>query len=169
MPRRCPGRVGVGGMWYYKLSVSNVPGKQYPALVLERVMPDLDAVSIPSFDEPERSVLADDIKSFKVAYFGRDRGVALDQAPTWRNRWDDTSSSPCSVQIEVVPRRASHGLRSSSRRGRPRKRVAAPGTPSASNASAHDDAADNEHHVCTTRVVARCFKRSAPGRPKPTA
>jgi len=99
-----PGRVGLGGMWYYKLSVSNVPGKQYPALVLERVMPDLDAVSMPSFSEAERSVLADDVKSLKIAYFGRDRGAALDQAPTWRNTWDDTQLLPVLVQIEVVPR-----------------------------------------------------------------
>ena len=99
-----PGRVGVGGMWYYKLSISNVPGKQHPALVLERVMPDLDAVSMPSFSEAERSVLADDVKSLKIAYFGRDRGAALDQAPTWRNTWDDTQLLPVLVQIEVVPR-----------------------------------------------------------------
>jgi general secretion pathway protein J len=99
-----PGRGGVGGMWYYKLSISNVPGKQHPALVLERVMPDLDAVSMPSFSEAERSVLADDVKSLKIAYFGRDRGAALDQAPTWRNTWDDTQLLPVLVQIEVVPR-----------------------------------------------------------------
>ena len=62
-----------------------MPGKQHTALVLERVMPDLDALSMPSFNEAERSVLADDIKSLKISYFGRDRGAALDQAPTWRN------------------------------------------------------------------------------------
>jgi len=99
-----PGRVGVGGMWYYKLYVSNVPGKQFPALVLERVMPDLDAPSMPAFNEAERSVLADDIKTMKVSYYGRDRGVALDQAPTWRNTWDDTQLLPVLVRIEVVPR-----------------------------------------------------------------
>lgn len=99
-----PGRVGVGGMWYYKLAVANVPGKQQPALVLSRVMPDLDGLSLPGFDDAERSVLADDVKSVKISYFGRDRGVALDQAPTWRNTWDDTQLLPVLVQIEVVPR-----------------------------------------------------------------
>lgn len=100
-----PGRVGVGGMWYYKLVLSKVPGKEDTALVLERVMPDLDGLSKPSFSEAERSVLADDIKSIKITYFGRDRGVSLDQAPTWRNQWDDTQLLPVLIQIEVVPRR----------------------------------------------------------------
>jgi general secretion pathway protein J len=99
-----PGRVGVGGMWYYKLSVLNVPGKQFPALVLERVMPDLDGLSLPSFGDAERSVLADDIKSVKISYYGRDRGASLDQASTWRNTWDDTQLLPVLVQIEVAPR-----------------------------------------------------------------
>ena len=99
-----PGRVGVGGMWYYKLLVENVPGKQFPALVLERVMPDLDGLSLPSFSDAERSVLADDIKSVKISYYGRDRGASLDQAPTWRNTWDDTQLLPVLVQIEVTPR-----------------------------------------------------------------
>ena len=100
-----PGRVGVGGMWYYKLAVANTPGKQQTALVVSRVMPDLDALSLPGFDDAERSVLADDIKSIKITYFGRERGVALDQAPTWRNTWEDTQLLPVLVQIEVVPLR----------------------------------------------------------------
>ena len=99
-----PGRVGVGGMWYYRLTVANVPGKQQTALMLERVMPDLDGLSMPGFNDAERSVLADDVKSLKVSYLGRDRGAALDQAPTWRNRWEDTQLLPILVQIEVVPR-----------------------------------------------------------------
>ena len=98
-----PGRVGVGGMWYYKLSLANAPGKQQTALVLSRVMPDLDGLSLPGFNDAERSVLADDIKSLKVEYLGRDRGVALDQAPTWRNTWEDTQLLPVLVRIEVVP------------------------------------------------------------------
>ncbi|MFO1305847.1 MAG: prepilin-type N-terminal cleavage/methylation domain-containing protein [Burkholderiales bacterium] len=100
-----PGRVGVGGMWYYRLALSKVPGKDDTALVLERVMPDLDAPSMPSFSESERSVLADDIKSLKISYYGRDRGVSLDQAPTWRNQWEDTQILPVLIRIEVVPRR----------------------------------------------------------------
>jgi general secretion pathway protein J len=100
-----PGRVGLGGMWYYKLSLSAAPGKEAPALVLERVMPDLDGASMPTFDEAERSVLADDVKSLKISYFGRDRGASPDQAPTWRNTWDNTQLLPILVQIEVTPRK----------------------------------------------------------------
>jgi hypothetical protein len=73
--------------------------------VLERVMPDLDGASMPTFDEAERSVLADDVKSLKISYFGRDRGASPDQAPTWRNTWDNTQLLPILVQIEVTPRK----------------------------------------------------------------
>lgn len=99
-----PGRVGVGGMWYYKLSVAPVAGKQTGALVLDRMIPDLDALSIPQFAESERSVLADDIKSLEVSYFGRDRGSTVDVAPTWRGSWEDTQLLPILIQVEVVPR-----------------------------------------------------------------
>lgn len=99
-----PGRVGVGGMWYYKLSMAPVGGAQRNALVLDRMIPDLDALSIPRFDESERSVLADDIKSLEVSYFGRDRGSSRDVAPTWRGSWEDTQLLPMLIQIEVVPR-----------------------------------------------------------------
>lgn len=100
-----PGRVGVGGMWYYRLAVSKPPGKDDTALVLERVMPDLDGLSMPSFSDAERSVLADDVKSIRISYYGRDRGVSLDQAPTWRNVWEDTQVLPVLIRIEVLPRR----------------------------------------------------------------
>ena len=69
-----PGRVGVGGMWYYKLSIASAPGKERTALVLDRVMPDLDALSLPAFSDTQRSVLADDIKSIKISYLGRGSG-----------------------------------------------------------------------------------------------
>jgi general secretion pathway protein J len=98
-----PGRVGLGGMWYFKLSVAQVAGKQHTALVLDRMMPDLDALSIPSFSESERSVLADDIKAIKISYLGRDRGTQPDTAATWRGSWEDTQLLPVLVQIEVTP------------------------------------------------------------------
>jgi general secretion pathway protein J len=100
-----PGRIGLGGMWYYKLSLSSAPGKEGSALVLDRVMPVLDGTSMPTFDEADRSVLADDIKSLKISYFGRDRGSSVDQAPTWRNTWDNTQLLPILVQVEVTPRK----------------------------------------------------------------
>ncbi|HTQ01901.1 MAG TPA: prepilin-type N-terminal cleavage/methylation domain-containing protein [Casimicrobiaceae bacterium] len=99
-----PGRVGLGGMWYYRLSVAQVPGKQNTALVLDRMIPDLDAPSMPTFDNAERSVLADDVKAIKLSYLGRDRGSSLDNAPTWRGSWEDTQLLPVLIQIEVTPR-----------------------------------------------------------------
>jgi general secretion pathway protein J len=99
-----PGRVGLGGMWYYRLVVAPVPGKREPALVLERVIPDLDALAMPAFNDPERSVLADDVREVEFAYFGRDRNATPDTTPTWRSRWDDPQTLPLLVRVEVKPR-----------------------------------------------------------------
>lgn len=99
-----PGRVGVGGMWYYRLSMAPVAGTQRNALVLDRMIPDLSALSMPQFTDSERSILADDIKSFEVSYYGRDRNSTADVAPTWRGSWEDTQLLPMLIQIEVVPR-----------------------------------------------------------------
>jgi len=100
-----PNRVGLGGMWYYRLSVAQVAGKQGTALVLDRMIPDLDATSLQTFNDSERSVLADDIKAIKISYFGRDRAASVDNAPTWRGSWEDSQLLPLLVQIEVTPAR----------------------------------------------------------------
>lgn len=99
-----PARVGVGGMWYYKLSVAAVPGKERTALVLDRMIPELDSLNMPTFAQSERSVLADDIKSIRVSYYGRDRSSTLDVPPTWRASWEDTQLLPALIQVEVTPR-----------------------------------------------------------------
>jgi len=99
-----PARIGAGGMWYYRLSVAPVAGTQRRALVLDRVIPDLGALSMPQFSDAERSVLADDIASLEISYYGRDRGSSTDAAPTWRGSWGDPQVLPILIQIEVVPR-----------------------------------------------------------------
>jgi general secretion pathway protein J len=99
-----PGRVGLGGMWYYRLAVGEVPGKKEAALVLDRVLPDVNALDMPTFTDAERSVLADDVKALKVSYLGRDKGSALDVAPTWRGSWDNAQILPILIQVEVTPR-----------------------------------------------------------------
>jgi general secretion pathway protein J len=99
-----PGRVGLGGMWYYRLALSPVPGKQETALVIERMIPDLNALSMPTFSDAERSVLVDDVKSLEINYYGRDRGTTPDTAPTWRGSWDDPQLLPILINIEVTPR-----------------------------------------------------------------
>jgi general secretion pathway protein J len=99
-----PGRVGLGGMWYFRLAVSPVSGKQETALVVDRMIPDLAALEMPNFNDAERSVIADDIKALKVSYYGRDKGASLDVAPSWRDRWDDTQLLPQLIRIEVAPR-----------------------------------------------------------------
>jgi len=99
-----PGRVGLGGMQYYRLALSQVPGKRETALVLERMIPDTDALAMPTFAEAERSVLADDVKALKISYLGRDKGMTYDTAPTWRGRWDDSQLLPILIRVEVTPR-----------------------------------------------------------------
>jgi general secretion pathway protein J len=99
-----PERVGVGGLWYYRLSVAPVPGKEETGLVLDRMLPDVNALDLPTFSESERSVLADDVQALKVSYFGRDEGASIDTAPTWRDNWDNPQQLPILIQIAVTPR-----------------------------------------------------------------
>lgn len=99
-----PGRVGVGGMWFYRLALVEGAGKGKSSLVLERMVPDVNATTMPEFNSADRSVLADDIASLKIGYFGRDRGASLEMAPTWRDRWDDPQQLPLLLRVEVAPR-----------------------------------------------------------------
>lgn len=99
-----PGRVGVGGMWYYRLALVERPGKSGSALVVERMVPDINGTTMPDFGTADRSVLADDIATLKIGYLGRDRGASLDTEPTWRDRWEDPQLLPLLLRVEVAPR-----------------------------------------------------------------
>ncbi len=98
-----PARVSGGGIWYYRLVVAKEGDKS--RLVLERVLPDLDAGVLPAFEKPDRSILAEDIAELKVGYFGRDPGAADSTTPTWRERWDDRNRLPLLLRIDVVAQR----------------------------------------------------------------
>lgn len=98
-----PSRISGGGIWYYRLAVRK--DDQRSRLVLERTIPDVDAAALPEFDEPYRSILAEDIAELRIAYFGRDPGASSLMAPTWRERWDDANRLPLMLRIEVVPTR----------------------------------------------------------------
>ncbi len=98
-----PGRVGLGGVWFYRLKLATVPGREKPSLILERMIPDVNALDKPEFVDAERSVLADDIKELKIAYFGVTNGSSLDEAPTWRDQWDDPQLLPQLIRVDVTP------------------------------------------------------------------
>jgi general secretion pathway protein J len=98
-----PARITGGGIWYYRLAVAREGDRE--RLVLQRVVPDLEAASLPEFDRADRSILADDIARLSIAYFGRDAGAATAVAPTWRERWDDRNRLPLLVRIDVTPKR----------------------------------------------------------------
>ena len=55
-------------------------------------------------------------RASRSRYYGRDRAASTDNAPTWRDSWEDPQLLPILIQIEVTPRRAIRGPRSSSRR-----------------------------------------------------
>lgn len=98
-----PARISGSGVWYYRLVVKSEGERS--RLVLERMVPDVDAAAIPAFDGADRSILAEDIAELKVAYFGRDQGAAQAVAPTWRDSWDDPNRLPLLLRVEVVPRK----------------------------------------------------------------
>jgi len=97
-----PARVVAGGMWYYRLRVDHDDARS--PLVLERMIPDLNAARLPEFNSPERSILAEDIGEVRIAYLGRDAQASTSDAPRWRDRWDDAQQLPELVRIDVLPR-----------------------------------------------------------------
>jgi general secretion pathway protein J len=98
-----PGRVGLGGVWYYRLKVATVAGRDKPSLILERMIPDVNSQDRPDFADAEHSVLADDIKELKIAYYGVGNDGGLDEAPTWRDQWDDAQLLPQLIRLDVTP------------------------------------------------------------------
>ena len=97
-----PARITGGGIWYYRLVIKRE--NERSLLVLERMVPDVDAASIPDFDKTEASILADDIKEIRVGYFGYDVGATRTTAPTWRERWDDANRLPLLIRVDVAPK-----------------------------------------------------------------
>ena len=98
-----PARIAGGGIWFYRLVVRGDEAKS--PLVLERMIPDLSAASMPEFDGADRSVLADGIAKLAIGYYGRSAGEADAVAPTWRDQWDDTQRLPLLIRIDVTPKR----------------------------------------------------------------
>lgn len=98
-----PPRVAEGGVYFFRLLLARAgTGNE---LVLERVIPEPDAVDEPRFDKPERSVLAKGIAELKIGYFGRDANSLPDSEPSWRDRWDDRQRLPDLIRVEVKPER----------------------------------------------------------------
>ena len=98
-----PGRVGLGGIWYYRLRVETIAGRGRPSLILERMIPDVSAPDRPEFADAEHSVLADDIKELKIAYYGINENAGIDETPTWRDQWDDPQLLPQLIRVDVTP------------------------------------------------------------------
>ena len=97
-----PARVAGGGIWYFRLAVHGDEPRS--PLVLERVIPDLQADELPEFTAPERSVLAEGIAEITIAYFGKGADDAINVEPTWRDHWDDEQQLPTMIRIDVRPK-----------------------------------------------------------------
>ncbi len=98
-----PARVEGGGVWVYRLTVARDGGRS--RLVVERWLPDLNAIGEAAPHDTETAVLADDIEELELGYFGRDAGSVEASEPTWRDRWDDPQRLPMLVRIDVKPKR----------------------------------------------------------------
>jgi len=98
-----PGRVGLGGIWYYRLKLETVTGRDKPSLILERMIPDVTSPDRPEFADADHSVLADDIKELKLGYYGISNNAGVDEAPTWRDQWDDPQLLPQLIRVDVIP------------------------------------------------------------------
>lgn len=98
-----PARITGGGLWYYRVLVKSENDQS--RLVLERMLPDIEAAALPEFDKSERSILADNVKELRFGYFGYDVGAGRTTAPTWRERWDDPHRLPLLIRVDVVPNR----------------------------------------------------------------
>ncbi len=97
-----PSRVQGGGVWFYRLRVA--PHGDATALLLDRMTPDVNAATMPEFGgDAESSVLADNIKSLKIQYYGRDEGADQSVAPTWRDRWESRQALPLAIRLDVTP------------------------------------------------------------------
>jgi general secretion pathway protein J len=100
-----PSRVQGGGVWLYRLHV--VQDGDQSSLVLDRMIPDVAATTMPEFSSPEHSVLAEGISDIKLQYYGRDENADLSVDPTWRDRWDSHQTLPLAIRIDVTP---THGM-----------------------------------------------------------
>jgi general secretion pathway protein J len=99
-----PPRVSGGGIWFYRIRVDKSADRS--PLVLERIVPDLNALELPEFNDAERVVLAQDIDEITIGYYGRDPdSAAANTDPTWRDRWADRQQIPLLLRIDVKPKK----------------------------------------------------------------
>jgi general secretion pathway protein J len=96
-----PSRVASGGIWYYRLALGD--DARNP-LVLERMVPDVNAARVPEFTEAERSILVTGIAEIRFSYYGRDGGSSNADEASWRDRWDNPQRLPLLVRIDVTPK-----------------------------------------------------------------
>jgi general secretion pathway protein J len=96
-----PSRVAAGGIWYYRLALGD---DARGPLVLERMVPDVNAARVPDFNEAERTIIVTGIAEIRFSYYGRQAGSGNADEPSWRDRWDNPQALPLLVRIDVTPK-----------------------------------------------------------------
>lgn len=96
-------RVGVGGLFLLKISLTDAGQGKGKNLVMARVFPAPDAQEMPDFEAGETTVLAEDLAEVEFAYLGRDDDSS---DPSWRDDWKEGARMPDAVRVRIRP---SHG------------------------------------------------------------
>lgn len=87
-----------GGGGLYLLGLALEQGETGQRLILKRAPADHEAADFSALEQGEQSVLAEQVKSMAVAYFG---AASAGEAPEWQDRWEDTQRLPLLVRIRV--------------------------------------------------------------------
>lgn len=98
-----PERVAEGGTQLFRLSL--VADGERKELVLQRMYIDPELKELPDFGDAdiERTVLAEHVAELRFQYFGREKGAADTERPSWHERWEDTQQMPMLIRIDVRP------------------------------------------------------------------
>ncbi|MES2932265.1 MAG: prepilin-type N-terminal cleavage/methylation domain-containing protein [Pseudomonadota bacterium] len=78
-------RLGPGGLYLVSLELSRPDSGEGAQLIMKRAIPDLESVDFSALDEAEKVVLAEQVESLELAYFGSETAEA---EPQWHQQWD---------------------------------------------------------------------------------
>lgn len=91
-----PAQVSGGGL--YLLGLELEKGEQGELLVMKRAVVNPAAKDFSELAAGEKSVLADEVESMAIAYFG---AATAESEPGWQEKWDDPQHLPQLVRIQV--------------------------------------------------------------------
>jgi general secretion pathway protein J len=93
-------RVGVGGLFLLKFSLTDGDRKTGRKLVMARKFPEPDDQEMPDFSGADSTVLAEGISDIEFGYLGREDD---NSDPTWSDDWKEGAKMPEAIRIRVKP------------------------------------------------------------------